>query len=482
MNGKISQNILVFVSLFLAIYVGYFLVSSDGRGISSLMRILAVVLSIMGLFRPKLGMVMLVLLILSNDLIKRLGIYYGVTNMMIVIEVMAVPPVVACFTFLGAYLSGFRDANQKLSKGDKYRTLIAIVMALIFSGTIAMSGSLLGTLRSSATGSVYMFLIPVVPMLYKRKEDVMGFIVFIVFCTLPVALYGIKQSLFGFAEFEIYYNESGLGADKTTGAMARAFSSLGSVHGYSAISIIVPIGFWLSFNYHKFRKRLFIISVIIAFAQVASLSRSGTVIMLGALFIYFMFYTRTRIFLIYSFLIGSYLTIFFSADFLIQKIGVAQAETVMLEDEKLRFMTNLGSYTDRLIGFSNMQDKRMWSWFGLDKEIWLEEYDVNSPYHTHDAIGAILKRIGAVGLLMTLFILGIGAYQIHKICLRCRFVNNKKAIVMLTAITVSNFAGMAMAQGNIHVNPWNLFTWTFVGAIFVISRADSLEAKQQQLV
>ncbi len=205
-----GRAIIIFLGGIGAVYVMLSVLLAGGNSIGALAQFLSVGSFLLAVVQPRIALYLMVLYAGYSDLLKRMMVFDGHVTMNDVLWVRALCPLTLAGICLGTLIRALHEGS--LFQRRRLVTLLICILGFIVSGVSALrsGGGFNAAVTQLADGAAYMFLLFVVPCVFRRPEHIIAFVKYCLIVFIPVALYGIKQQIFGLSDFEIEYLRSGL--------------------------------------------------------------------------------------------------------------------------------------------------------------------------------------------------------------------------------------------------------------------------------
>lgn len=472
-----GRNVLVVSGgLLLALFAIASILLGDTNAIAHLFLYLMVGGAVLALMAPRQAFVLLMISCAYVDLLKRLMVVSGRLSMDDLYYVLGFSPVLLA-VIIGSVI--IRGAIGRISlTGDHLRLLGLAGVMVVVTTLMAFLGGERGigrVMQSVANGGFYATLLFVVPVLFPTTRDVLRLLNLLLWIYLPVAIYGVVQQVWGFQAFEIQYLMSGLSIEvkQLFTDRVRAFSTLNSPTSLGAIcGVFVVLPVFLANTRNQTGKRfmgMFIAAVMSAIyfaAVLASTSRTALVVVALMAIGIACFQTRRRTVIYYS--IGGlvFMSLLFSAGFLLGRIEEITAYLLVklggaISEESI----NLNTFSDRLQGFASvLTNPDAYTLFGHGADRGMDPKD---PLYNHDLLSNTLVRFGAVPLLVVgTFISGFILWT-HRQVLQIEDPKRRRFGAGMLAMVLSLIA-ISITSGNVlAIFPVNTLFWLGVSATIV---------------
>ncbi len=432
--------------------------------------ILATVIMVMtAIVSPRAGLVLLLCLCAFSDLIKRMLVLFGSLNFEQVSNVLMAAPAVVV-GLLMAIVTRRAFHQVKFRRVDLFIVAISLALALASFLLTKRAG---GTFLESAKDAVNHGLYPAATLIGLRffgtMDEAEGFLRKAMIVFFPVAVYGLVQLAFGFADFEIEYLRSGLTieAKQLYDIRPRPFSTLNSAGVYGtlcagfAVLALYPL---LAARYRPYLAREKIGSPLVALVFLAgaigSLVRSSHIVWVVAFVCLFCFRSRRGTIFFYVSGLGSLILLIFSAQFLLDHLEDLDPGRYGKSDYAAAVLT-IQTYSDRLKSFVNLTTKpEIYSLFGLDQSRLMNEANFS-----HDPISTILMRYGVVGLVGAIVLALTTIFWIHRRLLAMPKGRERVLATLVISVLVGWLIAEVLVKAVITTFPLNALFWLLLGML-----------------
>lgn len=430
----------------------------------------SLVFLVMAAVSPQVGLTILLLLCAYSDLLKRLLVFLGDLSFEQVSYVLAGAPLVVAGLSLAMVTRCAFHRTQFLFRDVLMFTGIAVAAALNFLLSMRIGVPILDASKDALNNTLYLVLTPVMMKLIESPEQIGSFIRQGRLIFIPVAVYGIYQSIFGLADFEVEYLRSGLTMiiKELFDVRPRPFSTLNSAHALGTIAAawavlsLYPLLVRREREVPPLGERMLSLGLFVLYiaASLVSLARTALVVWIVALFAFWCFRSRLRTKVFYLSAVGGFLTLIAAAPFFLQHISEWDPANNVQSDvvgQAVRIQT----YVERLRGFENLtRSTDMYSFFGLPQDMKMTETTWN-----HDPISSLLVDFGLTGLLAAGAVVIFGLRFIHRRLLAAPSGIQRDTAVLLTAVNVGWLTSHLLFNSVIGTFPCNTFLWLFNGMI-----------------
>lgn len=458
----------------LAMYILLSVLLGGGNVIGQVSFFVAPASALLGLVNPRLAMYYLVVLAGYSDLLKRLMILDGRFDMMDILWVRGLCPMTLAGIFLGVLGRCFHDG--RLTKRRYLATLVICSAGFVVSGVSSLrAGGLTAAVTQLADGASYMFLLFVVPCLFRTPGEIIRFMRYTLIVFIPVAVYGLKQQFLGLSDFEIEYLKSGFTvlSKHLEDSRPRPFSTLtdSSPFGTSA-AVCACLALTVRAHYRAAGAAIWRVKGVALWglyvaACVASMTRFANVNWLLPLLLLPLFARARTTMLLYAGTGAAFLAACWQARLL--KGWVTDATMWAMElaggsalgEQLARFWT-LGARLDGMHDLAH--NPKMWTAFGYGPKL-AEQMKTGGDVASHDLISGMLLEIGWVPMAGVLVVAALCLRSVHGSVLRLRGTPVFTMCVWMLA-TVFGLLFHNVFAGNVTATfPVNFFFWFIAGGI-----------------
>lgn len=484
--------VLVFVGLISAVSIMTTILLGSGNQIGELCKYLLGASFFIGLLSPRGSLLLLLLLSGYTDLIKRLMIVSGRVSQIDIYYVLGIPPVILVAITLSILFSVL-TGKLKLSHSQQVCFFVACGLVLVTAVMAAKStgGSLGAILPAIANQGLYALLIFIVPVLLHTKEDALRMLKWVLWFFLPVAIYGIMQKVNGYQDFEIAYLKSGMTIEikQLFFNEVRPFSTLNSPTALAAMctalcALSIILG-WLRTDVGKpvlNRGIALLLAATYFSAWVASTGRAAIVVIVFTVVGWVCFQSLRLTKLLYTAMVLAFVILVSTSGLLLNSLeGMQNTITETVGDGQFAVqLTRVGTYSDRLRGFSNMvTNPKVWTLFGVG-----ENTQGDASLSSHDIISGSFIKHGVVVVFPVLFILLFSLKKLHGHLLKIRQEQVRSIAAGMLALALSFLVLSVLAGSVLVVFPVNVFTFLFCGMVMLmvqISRSETDQASPEKL-
>jgi len=461
--------------------------TGGGNRLGLFFRNLLVLSFMAGFLFPRGMLAMWLVLCGYTDFFKRLMVVFGSVSMRDLYNVLGIPPATLAGITV-AVISGAALRQITVSKAHWrlfYVACALIVVSLLFA-VRTNSGSASGIIPAIANDGVYALLIFVTPVLYHDSKDVVRLIKLLLWAYLPVALYGVYQRVCGYNDFEVAYLKTGLSLEikQLLSDEVRAFSTLNSSTALSTVcgllcilSLVLTmtprrngegniLGRWTAYTFVG----------IYVLGLLASTSRSALAMIVVGLAGFFAFRSSRGTRMLYAGLAVSFVALVFFAGAILDNLDNFQLwlDQQVGGGSYASQMTRVGTYSDRLSGFSNLaRNPDVYTLFGYGPG---RGYDERDPLHAHDLLSNVLVTHGLVPLLAMMFAGGYLLSRLHRQVFQIGDRQHRLLAAGLLSATISFFALSVMSGSVLSVFPVNVMMWLCVGLLMVVFQDEARAA------
>jgi hypothetical protein len=469
-----SKGFIIVLFFIGAIYVMLSVLLDMGNAIGALAQFLCIGSFIIGVFQPRATLYLMVIYAAYSDLLKRLMILDGHVTMNDVIWARGLAPLTLAGICIGAIAKSISGGS--ILESRKMKTLLLCILGFGVAAVSSMrSGGLNTAANQLADGAAYMFLLFVVPCVLPKPEEINRFIKYTLIVFVPVALYGLKQQIFGLSDFEIDYLRSGLTilSKHLEDVRPRPFSTLVDSSPFGTACAICACLAMVVRRYHRDHggrqwdwlsfaiALIFIAGCLASMARIANInwllpvlllpvlrSGKGTATLYGGLFSLF------ALACIFAQEISQWVT----------KLTLAALETfggTALGEQFSRFWT----ICDRLDGMHDIaHNPLMWTTFGHGSQA---ATDMNQAgvVSSHDLISNALLENGWLPTLLIGIIIAVALRSFHSSLLRLKGTPNFAIAIWMVAIEFGLLVHNVFAGTVTSTFPVNFFFWFIAGAL-----------------
>ena len=422
-SNSITKISIVLGALIVALYVVFDLLTSGGNAVAQLYRYLLIGGAVYGLLSPRSGFYLLIFLTAYLDFTKRLVIFDTGFSKMDLYYILGVSPAlmagIAAHTIYTLLVTG-RETRAGLAK-----LAILTVSVAGFFGTmgIVTSTNRFQALGDSVNATVYLLLIPVLPMLFRTPGDLRRLLRNVLIIYSPAVVYmlihGFRGNIMGMNppifDWELDYVKSGMTIEIRQ-LMERKFRPFGTFNSAANASIVFAVlmgiagsGFWKQPLPNRAaagggRVIRFLLAVLLVVAMFVTYNRTGWVFAVLILFVPAMF--RNRVSTIGIYVLGIFATGLFvvAAPYLLKHKILNQISSEWYSSstrtDGMAQLTNIATFNDRLEGFANLaKNRKIWTPFGFRFAYVNSEAAIQS-IKVHDAFSTALMKYGYVPLII----------------------------------------------------------------------------------
>jgi hypothetical protein len=454
----------------------------QGNQLGTLCRYLLVAGFVMGWTFPRRTLVFWLIFCGYTDLLKRLMVVFGSVRYSDLYNVLGIPPAMLAGITM-AVLLGAMSGTIKTQKMHWRLFGIACVLMLASAVLAAKSsgGSLGAIVPSIVNDGAYAMLIFVVPVLFQGTDDLVRLAKILLWAYLPVAIYGVVQRIVGFQPFEIAYLKTNLSMEikQLYAHEVRAFSTMNSPTSLSVVSgVLCVFSAILALTPARDERRALqnkivaaLLCLVYVAAVVASTSRSTFLFIAVALGGFFCFRSRFATRILYAGLAAAFFALMFFSEFLLMNLDPIQdaISSVTGETEFVYQLTRVGTFADRLMGFSRLwKNPEAYTAFGYGSSRGHDEYD---PLYAHDLLGNMLVVHGVVPLLALVVVGTVILRKLHRLVTDLPDPHHRRLAAGMVALGFSFFAISAVSGNVLGVFPVNVFLWLCLGFFALICQS-----------
>jgi len=471
MQGKAFIVVLFFMG---ALYVMLSVLLDMGNAIGSLAQFLCIGSFILGVFQPRATLYLMVFYAAYSDLLKRLMILDGHVTMNDVVWARGLAPLTLAGICIGAIAKSISSGS--ILEPRKMKTLLLCFLGFGISAVSSMrSGGMNAAAQQLADGAAYMFLLFVVPCVLPKPEEIIRFLKYTLIVFVPVALYGLKQQIFGLSDFEIDYLRSGLTilSKHLEDVRPRPFSTLVDSSPFGTSCAVCACLALMIRRYHRDHRgndwgglswALFGIFIAGCLASMARMANANWVLPLVLLPV---LRSAKGTAALYSSLIGGFALACIFAQELSQwvtKLTLSALEVfggTALGEQFARFWT----ICDRLDGMHDIaHNPLMWTTFGHGSQTAADMNEMN-VVSSHDLISNMLLVNGWLPTFVMIIAAGIALKSFHSSLLQMRGSRLFQITIWMAAIEFGLLFHNMFAGNVTSTFPVNFFCWFIAGAL-----------------
>lgn len=484
-NNNNIQSIMIQVAAgFLALYGAFFIFSSGGNVVGKVAVVGSVAAFVIGISNVRAGIILALLCGAYLDAFKRLLIVdsnFGTFD----IAAIQVIPVILMLGMVLRLVLGWITKPANIERWQIITFLVITMLGCVLGAAYVFSGEMgMRALGDAANASAYLYLILLVPVYFGSKHEVFTLLKFILIIYVPVAIWALKQGVYGLADFEYDYLISGYTIEVRQ-LNEKVFRNMGSMVSAAALSmvssillaaLIIPLrwkdgafslGVW-------FNPARWVFGILFAIGAYYTYSRTGWVCGLAAIVI-FMFLQRKitaygGALLGLSMLVGLYV----SADYLYNnKYLIVWQEEIFTEfanSDQAQQALVIGTLEGRLESMREFATNReIWTPFGLA----IADKSLSSSLEgdqVHDVMTEFLVKIGYIPMA----IMFLGGLWFFMRVMKVNFSFNSREDSRCFRFYLALAGGMlltGLSQGKmLFIFPTNLFWCLFFGMAFAVYR------------
>jgi hypothetical protein len=471
MSGRLLSYLAAFALVF---YILFSVLLGGGNVIGEVASFIALGSAVLGVMRPRVAMYYLVVLAAYSDLLKRLMILDGRFGMMDIMWVRGLCPMTLGGIFIGVMASCVQDGT--LFRKRQLATLILCSVGFIMSGLSALrAGGTMAAATQLADGASYLFLLVIVPCLFRTPGEIIRFVKYLLVVFIPVALYGLKQQFMGLSDFEIEYLKSGFTilSKHLEDSRPRPFSTLTDSSPFgTACAVCACLALMVRSHYRRVGVSNWnvigvLFWIIFVAGCVASLTRFANVNWLLPLLLLPLFGRARTTLTLYA---GTVLSFAAACVYAKPLKDVVTRATVWamdafggsaLGEQFARFWT-LGARLDGMYELAH--NGKMWTMFGYGPKM-AEQMKSSGDVASHDMISGLLLEIGWLPMIGVILIAIVCLRSVHGSVLSLRGTPVFPMCVWMLA-TVFGLLVHDVFAGNVTATfPVNFFFWFIAGSL-----------------
>lgn len=440
-------------------------------GIAGVIKFIGITLAIVSFLRPKIGIIVVVIMTSFIDYFKKVGTYYGEATQRTVIEILA-----ASMLVVGALLAGVLFKMIIERRGvRKVELAVIIVSSALMVLSFFREGSYLSGFQQAVNGGGFLLLGVAMAMIYVDTEDGLRILRSSFLIMLAWPIYGIYQYYVGFSDMEIWYSNTNFSTTNTPLDLLVDKEAIGFgtyKGGYAIVGMMYLFALWHAIVFKKRRVFYILMFLLCAFAMSLGSSRSALAFPILVLGIYGLL--SSRILTLGGAVLGGcaiVALILFSTEIRYGIDDVNHFVSSNLGGFGDKF--NLNTYAERLISLEQMKDPNAWTLTGFVESS--EELTNRDFGYSHTLLTDILFQFGALAFIgFILLILAIGWYAARLVFSVEDKDTNKHVRYCMGVFIVSTLL-VIMGTSSLHTNPSNVWRGLHVGVMLLaVARARNL--------
>lgn len=476
MNNRIGVGMMAALGLLCAPFIIFMALTDPLGGVSAATRFLGIAGLLIALINPRLGVLVVIFEGCYFDLLKRLAVYFGGENFLIVTQIVAIPVITAVAVGLGGILQRLRVGKLQPRNLVIYGVSCVLIGAF-FVATKAGGQSILQSLRQAGLMGAFLLLIPALDSVVTDPKDMMRLFRQILWMFIPVAIYGCWQRLHGFSAFEIAYAQTGFTvvANEMFSEVPRPFSTMNSGTSYSLVGFCAVLALYFALLDRDTRARWWylLLALLFGYAMIISLYRTSTLLMVAAAFIYPLLLRRWSTVAFYSMFVVFLGVIVLSADFLLQNMDDLNA--VWLDQFGGRTAErdkafSIATASERLYGFRSWTDPEWWTLTGIGGENEALMKIPGSKFYNHDFLSQVLLQFGGPAFIAMFIAAGAFAWTVHRKLLKVSSPTVRSFCAMLLAYWIPGFGAMVLGGNGLAVFPLNAMFYISMASVLIATR------------
>ncbi len=483
---RVPQATVIIIGLSIALTLGIVIPSTHGNILTGTAKLTGVVTFLCALVWPRTMLYGLVVMAASLDFVKRLLVVFGTVYQADLAVVLTIAPLTLGGVVCGHIIHRIFAHGRILNKREWVILACAgTAIGISFAKAMVDSHNILRAGQAVVDGMSYLLAVLVTVSLLRDDRATVKYINFMVWIFFCVALYGIFQFFHGYAKFEYDYilssNTSTIG--ELSEAHPRIFSTLNSSHAFG-VSMAIFLIISVAKNYIYFRQRRsfriadLLLMITFTIALGLGFGRTAWVLALLGIAGIFFFTSARRTKFFYACCTGMFLIVLFNSEYILEKLPEWQRQ-LPGDSASQEQAFRLGTYSDRLIGFTSfMRDDSYWTPFGV-KGFTTEAQHAGDQFYTHDAFTAALLRYGIVGVGILAIISIFFLIQVHKGILGVQNRNLRIFSAATASACFSVFFTGLLSGSNITVFPVNFLFWALIGCTLVMTGSERAVRKSQ---
>lgn len=470
-----GRAIIIFLGGIGAVYIMLSVLLGGGNSIGALAQFLSVGSFILAVLKPRLALYVMVIYAGYSDLLKRMMVFDGHVTMNDVLWVRALCPLTLAGIVLGTLVRTLHDGS--LYQRRKMISLLVCVLGFMVSGVSSLrsGGGFNAAVTQMADGAAYMFLLFVVPSIFRTPDQIVSFIKYCLIIFVPVALYGLKQQVFGLSDFEIEYLRSGLTvlSKHLEDVRPRPFSTLVDSSPFGTSCAICACLALVVRRHHRdtgtrrWGAMSFVLFALFVAGCVASMTRVANINWVLPIVLLPVLRDHRGTLALYGSVAALFVTACVYAQNLIAwvtKLTLWALENfggTAIGEQFVRFWT----ICDRLDGMHDLaHNPLMWTPFGYGAKGASDMHDAGLVA-SHDLISNLLLEIGWLPLSVLLIIFAVVLRSFHQSMWSLRGSSVFNICLWMAGIEFGLLVHNVFAGNVTSTFPVNFFVWFIAGAL-----------------
>lgn len=488
-----GRALIIFLGGIGAVYIMLSVLLGGGNSIGALAQFLSIGSCILAMIRPRLALYLMVLYAGYSDLLKRMMVFDGHVTMGDVLWVRALCPLTLAGICLGTLVRSLHDGS--LYQRRKLISLLVCLLGFTISGVSALrsGGGFNAAATQLADGAAYMFLLFVVPCAFRTPEQIISFIKYCLIVFIPVALYGLKQQIFGLSDFEIEYLRSGLTvlSKHLDDVRPRPFSTLVDSSPFGTSCALCACLALMVRRHHRdtgtrqWGLLSFVLFALFVAGCVASMTRFANINWALPILLLPVLRSQRGTIALYTSVLTVFITACIYAQDLINwvtKITLWALENfggTAIGEQFVRFWT----ICDRLEGMHDLaHNPLMWTVFGYGSKAAADMHEAHMVA-SHDLISNLLLEIGWLPLGLLIIVSAIALRSFHRSVWTLRGTPVFNICLWMIGVEFGLLIHNIFAGNITSTFPVNFFTWFIAGALNAcIAHQESLRSAAKGLV
>ena len=423
-SSRIGSIFITAIVVMFALYTIFGIITGQGNSLGNLARICTLMTVCVGVVMPKQALYLLIIYGCYVDLFKRTMILDLRLTFIDIAWVLSLP-IALVGSLVLARLMQWVLLGRKLTALEIKVFVFGVVISFAsFIFIVATQGPSLTAMQLVANLGAYTFMPFVMLGFIEKESDLMKYMRFCILISIPAALYGIKQWVTGFSNFEVAYMETGLTVlvGQLDNDVIRPFSTVSNPGSFAVLCFfgIALSLFAICQNKYKINQdyviklpKIISIICILIFLAALLLARIRTVWMVIPLasFLWIMFKTYKKTISAY-FIMGSlFLLMVMSSKYILENNILEVLSKKLISkfghNEYAEQALQLQTWAERLKGYRDV--------LSVPSEWPLFWTDGNSGVKYHDDISRLLYSVGAIPTGLIFFGMIVIVFFVHKL-------------------------------------------------------------------
>lgn len=483
-SNSLSKLLMPLLLMVAATFICFDLMSSTRNVVGRLYFYAMCGAGIFGLLNPRTAFYFLLFLTFYLDFFKRMLIFDSGVSSMDLYYVLGIAPVTMAGIVgnLGyRYLLGTNEFPPRVG-----RILLAVVVVTgsLFAALIA-GGRGFRAVGDAVNAVCYIFLIPVIPMLFPTPDAIRGMLKTILILAVPSAIYMACHYFRGeLFDWEMVYVKSGLTMEiRQLGELSfRPFGTLNSAANASTVFgfmvTLIAGGFWnYRYSNHPKGRGIAVWAVLgiplFGLAAYATLSRMGWFTAILGIFAARLVRNRVGTLVTYAVALAFVVMALVATPYLLKTKLLNEISGVLIGKggAERSQAVNISTLNDRLEGYYEvLTNPRAWTPFGLRLANRTQSEIDNM--RSHDVLSSALYKLGYIPLALSIVVLCYITFKFHSLVFRIQSRQIKVAASATLGLALAQISGTSINGAQMVTFPVNVYIYLFLGSTLALAWYD----------